>query len=89
MTLEEAYEYIWQAAEIEGEQRAEYGMGAVSLGYDPAEWGAAYEGYRCSDDPQYAEAQRIVAAATDRETWQMVGKRVDAAISDNTDDIPF
>jgi len=61
MTREEAEEYIWQAEEAEGEQRAEYGMGAASLGYDPAEWMGAYEGYRISDDPQYAEAKRIVA----------------------------
>ena len=88
MTIDEAYEYVDQAHEMESEQRAEYGMGSVSMGYDPAEWGAAYDGYRISDDETYAEAQRIIAAASDRETWQMVGKRIDAAI-DNTDDIPF
>jgi hypothetical protein len=89
MTLEEAYEYVHFADEAEGEQRGEYGMGAASLGYDPGEWMSAYDGYRCSEDPEYAKAQRIIAAATDRETWQQVGKRIDAAISDNTDDIPF
>lgn len=87
MTLEEAYEYVSTAHEAEGEQRAEYGMGCVSLGYDPGEWGAAYDGYRCAEDPEYAEAQRIIAAATDRETWKMVGQRIDSSI--NSDDIPF
>ena len=88
MTLEEAYEYVDHAVEAESEQRAEYGMGAVSMGYDPHEWGPAYDGYRTSDDETFAEAQRIIAAASDRATWQMVGKRIDAAI-DNSDDIPF
>jgi hypothetical protein len=48
------------AHESEGEQRAEYGMGAVSMGYDPGDWSAAYDGYRCADDPEYAEAQRLI-----------------------------
>jgi hypothetical protein len=61
MTYDEASEYVWQATEAEGEQRAEYGMGAVSLGYDGAEWAVAYDGYRTSDDPQFAEAQRLLA----------------------------
>ena len=88
MTLDEAYEYVDHAHEAEGEQRAEYGSGAVSLGYDGNEAMWHYDGYRTSDDETYAEAQRIIAAASDRATWQMVGKRIDAAI-DNSDDIPF
>ena len=89
MTLDEAYEYVATAHECEGEQRAEYGMGAVSMGYDPVEWGAGYDGYRCADDPEYAKAQQIIREASDRETWRMVGKRADTAIADNNDDIPF
>jgi hypothetical protein len=63
MTLDEAYEYVDMAAQSESEQRAEYGMGAVSMGYDPYEWAPAYEGYRTSDDPQYAQAMEMIRAA--------------------------
>ena len=62
MTIDEAYEYIDHAHEAESEQRAEYGMGAVSLGYDPYEWASDYGGYRTSDDPEFARAQRIIDA---------------------------
>lgn len=62
MTLEEAWEYVDRAHEMEGEQRAEYGSGAVSMGYDPHEWMPAYDGYRTSEDPQYAEAKGIIDA---------------------------
>ena len=89
MTIDEAWEYVEHAIEAEGEQRGEYGMGAVSLGYNGAEAMFHYDGYRTSDDEQFAEAQRIIAAASDRATWQIVGKRIDAAIADNNDDIPF
>ena len=61
MTLDEAYEYVDRAHEAEGEQRAEFGMGAVSLGYDGNEAMAHYDGYRTSDDSTYAEAKRIIA----------------------------
>ena len=89
MTLDEAYEYVEHANEAEGEQRAEYGSGAVSLGYDGNEAMMHYDGYSTANDPEYKEAQRIIAAASDRATWQIVGKRIDAAIADNNDDIPF
>lgn len=60
MTLEEAYEYRERAEEHESESRAEWGSGAVSLGYDPGAW--FYDGYRTSDDESYAEALRVIAA---------------------------
>jgi hypothetical protein len=63
MTLAEAYEYVEHADEHESESRAEYGMGAVSLGYDPGDWSTAYGGYRASDDATYVEARRIIAEA--------------------------
>jgi hypothetical protein len=82
MTLDEAYEYVSMAHESEGEQRAEYGMGAVSMGYDPGDWSAAYDGYRCADDPMYREAQRIIDA--DR-----ASRPVPAPLPVSSDDIPF
>lgn len=59
-SYDEASEYLSQAYEAEGEQRAEYGMGAVSMGYDPYEWAPAYEGYRADADPMVAEAKRLL-----------------------------
>lgn len=59
-TYEEASEYVAMAHESEGEQRGEYGMGAVSLGYDASEWMPAYDGYRTSADPMYAEAEKLL-----------------------------
>lgn len=83
MTLEEAFEYVDQAEQSESEQRAEYGSGAVSLGYDPYEWMPMYDGYRTSDDPQYAEAKRIIA-----ENYTPLPTADPRALVD-TDDIPF
>ena len=62
MTLEEATEYVYQAHETESELRAEYGSGCVSLGYDASEWAVAYDGYRTSDDPTFAEAEALLKA---------------------------
>lgn len=61
MTYAEAQEYAWQAEEAEGEQFAEWGSGAVSLGYNAAEWAPDYDGYRTSTDPTYAQAKAIIA----------------------------
>jgi len=86
MTLDEAYEYVDQAHEMEGEQRAEFGMGAVSMGYDGNEAMAFYEGYRTADDPQYAEAQRIIAnaKAQTQTEWTVIPRAIEYG-----DDIPF
>ena len=84
MTLDEAFEYVDMAEQAESEQRAEYGMGAVSLGYDPAEWGPAYDGYRTSDDEQYAEARRII-----REYREANPLPAPVVIPVSDDDIPF
>ena len=62
MTIEEATEYVERAVEAEGEQFAEWGSGAVSLGYDAAEWAADYHGYRTSTDPAFAEAEALLKA---------------------------
>jgi hypothetical protein len=62
MTLDEAYEYVDQAHNAEGEQRAEFGMGAVSMGFDGNEAMLSYDGYRSGLDPMYAEARRIIEA---------------------------
>lgn len=62
MNITEAYEYIERAYESEGEQRAEYGSGCVSLGLDPYDWSPAYDGYRTSDDPDFIAANKIVDA---------------------------
>lgn len=59
-TMAEAHDYVDQAIEIESEQRAEYGSGCVSLGYDASDWAVAYEGYRTSDDPDFADALRLI-----------------------------
>lgn len=91
MTLEEAYEYVEHAREAESEQRAEYGMGAVSMGYDPHEWAPAYDGYRCSDDETFAEAQRIIGEHLDEEGRRLHNENVHrvAANPVDPDDIPF
>ncbi len=60
MTIDEAHEYVEHAHEIESEQRAEYGSGAVSLGLDASEWMPAFDGYRTATDPTFAEAQAII-----------------------------
>lgn len=86
MTLDEAWEYMDHAHQAEGEARAEYGMGAVSLGYDPAEWMFAYDGYRCSDDSVYAEANRLV---TEYHAARALIKVTHWPKPDTTDDIPF
>lgn len=83
MTLDEAFEYVDHANEAESEQRAEYGMGAVSMGYDPADWGPAYDGYRTADDEQYAEARRIIAA------YQSERALVKVTLHNTDDNIPF
>lgn len=83
MTLDEAFEYVDHANEAESEQRAEYGMGAVSMGYDPAEWGPAYDGYRTADDPQYAEAMRLI-----RGSYAHVPAPINQPVNDD-DNIPF
>jgi len=86
MTLDEAFEYIDHAHEAESEQRAEYGSGAASLGYDPYEWGPAYDGYRVADDPLFAKARRIVDSYHhDRSLVQVI----QWPPRDTTDDIPF
>jgi hypothetical protein len=87
MTLNEAFEYIDQAHEAEGEQRAEYGSGCVSLGYDPYEWAPAYEGYRCSDDDTFAAAQKIVREYYEAKSLVRVIQWPTPVI--DTDDIPF
>jgi hypothetical protein len=84
MTIDEAHEYVAMAHESEGEQRAEYGMGAVSLGYDPNEWSVAYDGYRTADDPTYQEAQRIIAAYNAERALVVV-----TVHNNNDEDIPF
>lgn len=53
-----ASDYVAMAAESEGEQRAEYGSGAVSLGYDAADALAHYDGYSMSEDRLAVAAQR-------------------------------
>lgn len=81
MTLTEAQDYVDTSHEIESEARAEYGMGATSLGYDAAEWAPAFDGYRAADDPAYAEAARIIAAHAPAP--------VAVAAVDTSDDLPF
>jgi hypothetical protein len=97
MSLDDAYEYVSIADESESEQRAEYGSGLVSLGYDASEWMATYDGYLTSTDARYAEAVRIIEAERARRLAEhpanqvvstadfLVGVDVDAA----ADDIPF
>ena len=87
MTLEEAYEYIDTSHEAEGEQRGEFGMGAVSMGYDPYDAMSCYDGYRTAGDPTYAEAQRIVSAHEAQERAMV--KADTAGFRYDTDDLPF
>jgi hypothetical protein len=82
MTLDEAFEYVDMAEQSESEQRAEFGMGAVSLGFDPYDAMGAYDGYRCADDPQYAEARKLIKGS-----YAHVPAPIITPISD--DDIPF
>ncbi len=83
MTVEDARQYMESSHECESEQRAEYGMGAVSLGLDPHEWAPAYEGYRCADDPTYLEAELIV------EAHDASLPRPVLPVVDTSEDIPF
>jgi hypothetical protein len=64
MTLAEAREYLEHAYESEGEQRAEYGSGAVSLGYDGNEAMFYYDGYRTAEDPHVACAEAVLKEAS-------------------------
>lgn len=92
MTLDEAYEYVDQAIESESEQRAEYGSGAVSMGYDPHEWSAAYEGYRTAEDPEFQRAQALIKAheAERRQQWAADNPDLVALFAvPASDDIPF
>lgn len=59
---DEAALYIDQMIETESLGRAEYGMGAVSLGYDPYDWATDYSGYRTAADPTFAAAEAFLAA---------------------------
>jgi regulator of protease activity HflC (stomatin/prohibitin superfamily) len=61
-TADDAAEYIERSDEAESEARAEYGSGAVSLGYDGSEAMAHYDGYRAADNALYATAVRYLAA---------------------------
>lgn len=60
MTYEEAYEHVWQAEQSEAECKAEFGMGAVSLGYDGGEAMMHYDGYRTADDSEYLKARKLL-----------------------------
>jgi hypothetical protein len=85
MTIDEAIEYVDRAHEAEGEQRAEFGMGAVSMGFDPYDAMTFYNGYRIADDPDYAAARRIIDAySAERALVQVV-----RWAPFNPDDIPF
>jgi hypothetical protein len=84
-TLNWAYEYVDRSHEAEGEQRAEFGMGCKSLGYDPGEWAGEYGGYRCCDDPVYVEAKALVDA--DLATRWAANEAARAAAP--ADDLPF
>lgn len=59
-TYDEASEYVATAHEAAGEQFAEWGMGATSLGYNASEWTPDYNGYRTSADPMFAEAEKLL-----------------------------
>lgn len=85
-TIEDADEYVAQAVESEGEQRAEYGSGAVSLGYDGSEAMMYYDGYRAADDPDYRAAKALLDA---RYRTVIVTKWPRPAMFDTSDDIPF
>jgi hypothetical protein len=61
-TADDAAEYIERSAEAESEARAEYGSGAVSLGYNGAEAMFHYDGFRTADDSLYVAAVRYLAA---------------------------
>ena len=83
--IEAAAEYVSMSHEAEGEQRAEFGMGAQSMGWDGNEWMAAYDGYRCADDPIYAEAAALLAEVNaERRVREAVPVLVPCG-----DDIPF
>ena len=90
-TIEDACEYLEHADQSESEHRAEYGMGAASLGYDPIEWAPAYDGYRTSDDPLYQEAAALVKARYS--TVVVIAHEAPAArrarLEAMADDIPF
>jgi hypothetical protein len=81
-TADDAAEYIYRCDETESETRAEYGSGAVSLGYDGAEAMAHYDGYRASDNALYATAVRYLAALRP-------AKPAAPASPASPDDIPF
>lgn len=86
MPLEDCARMVSNAYEAEGEQRAEYAMGAASMGYNPSEWAPAYDGYRVADDPIVAacEARLRAESPVRREPpiWSPLVPR-------DYDDIPF
>jgi hypothetical protein len=60
-SYEDASEYVDHADEMESEMKAEYGMGAVSLGYNGSDAVAMfYDGYRAGDDPTYSAAVKLL-----------------------------
>lgn len=88
-TTDDASEYVSEAGNAEGEARAEYGSGAVSLGYDGAEAMLHYDGYRTSDDPLYAAASAMLGADASRVQRVELERDREALREIASDDIPF
>lgn len=98
-TLDECSDYVAMWDEIEGENRAEYGSGAVSLGYDGNEAMAFYDGPRASANAEYVEARRRLRdeaeAEAERRHFAMIEDANeirgfnDHPSYDDYDDIPF
>lgn len=82
----EARRYVDQAYEAEGEQRAEYGSGAVSLGYDGGEAMLHYDGYRASEDEMFVAARALLR---DRYEVVRVIQWAPARTTNDTEEIPF
>lgn len=81
-TLDECSAYVMACEESESEHYAEWGSGAVSLGYSASDLGGHYDGYRASGDPKYREAR----ARLDAERPAPAPAPVVAV---SNDDIPF
>lgn len=86
MTFDEAVEYMDHAEQSESEMRGEWGMGAVSMGYDPHAW--VYDGYTTATDPLYRVAKKIVDAEMQRRHPAPVATH-DFGTPGDPDDIPF
>lgn len=86
MTVADAYEILDEVEQSRDECRAEAGMGAVSMGFDP--YAAMSEkSMTFTDTPEIVQARQVVAAH--QAALAAAAPLVAPAVYDDGDDIPF